>query len=72
METLRGQQRAEDRPPPRAPSTDDGTVIDDLTEALRHERTAHRERVQELEQLAAAHGEIPSLQRVIQSHGPRP
>ncbi|MFD0271741.1 DUF6262 family protein [Streptomyces sp. NPDC127106] len=72
IETLRGQQRAEDRPPPQAPSTDDGTVIHTLTEALRRERTTHRERVQELEQrLAAAHGEILRLQRVIQAHNPR-
>ncbi|WP_327248982.1 DUF6262 family protein [Streptomyces sp. NBC_01320] len=73
IETLRGQQRAEDRPPPQAPSADDGTVIHTLTEALRRERATHRERVQGLEQrLAAAHGEILRLQRVIQSHGPRP
>ncbi|MFF3691700.1 hypothetical protein [Streptomyces sp. NPDC002187] len=38
------------------PSADDGTVFHTLTEALRRERTVHRERVQELEQrLAAAH-----------------
>lgn len=72
-ETLRGQQQAENQPPLQAPSADDGTVIHTLTEALRRERTTHRERVQELEQrLAAAHGEILRLHRVIQSHGPRP
>ncbi|MFJ1550143.1 DUF6262 family protein [Streptomyces sp. NPDC088246] len=71
IETLRGQQRTEDRPAPQAPSADDGTVIHTLTEALRRERTTHRERLQELEQrLAAAHGEILRLQRVIQSYGP--
>ena len=70
IETLRGQQRAEDRPPPQAPSTDDGTVIHALTEALRRERTTHRERVQELEQrLAAAHGEILRLQRRLRERG---
>ncbi|MGX1911933.1 DUF6262 family protein [Streptomyces phaeochromogenes] len=73
IETLRGQQRTENQSPPQAPSADDGTVIHTLTEALRRERTTHRERVQELEQrLAAAHGEILRLQRVIQSHSPRP
>ncbi|MGW3627190.1 DUF6262 family protein [Streptomyces sp. NPDC000880] len=73
IETLRGQQRTENQSPPQAPSADDGTVIHALTEALRRERTTHRERVQELEQrLAAAHGEILRLQRVIQSHNPRP
>jgi uncharacterized protein DUF6262 len=71
IETLRGQQRTENQPPPQAPSAGDGTVIHALTDALRRERTTHRERVQELEQrLAAAHGEILRLQRVIQSHGP--
>jgi hypothetical protein len=70
IETLRGQQRTK-QTPPQAPSADDGTVIHALTDALRRERTTHRERVQELEQrLAAAHGEILRLQRVIQSHGP--
>ncbi|MGW6100794.1 DUF6262 family protein [Streptomyces sp. NPDC055157] len=73
IETLRGQQQAENRPPLQAPSGDDGTVIHTLTEALRRERTTHRERVHELERrLAAAHGEILRLHRVIQSHGPRP
>jgi hypothetical protein len=68
IETLRGRQRTEDRPPPQAPSADDA-VIHSLTETLRRERTTHRERVQEIEQrLAAAHGEILRLQRVIQSH----
>ncbi|MFE3200166.1 hypothetical protein [Embleya sp. NPDC059237] len=48
-------------------------MIHALTEALRRDRTTHRERVRELEQrLAAAHGEILRLQRVVQSHGPRP
>ncbi|MEH0417339.1 DUF6262 family protein [Streptomyces sp. B21-083] len=71
IETLRGQQRTENRPSPQAPSADDGTVIHTLTEALRRERTTHRERVQEFEQrLAAAHGEILRLQRVIQAYGP--
>jgi hypothetical protein len=71
IETLRGQQRAENQSPPQAPSADDGTVIHALTDALRRERATHRERVQELEQrLAAAHGEILRLQRVIQSHSP--
>ncbi len=71
IETLRGQQQTENQSPPQAPSADDGTVIHALTDALRRERTTHRERVQELEQrLAAAHGEILRLQRVIQSHDP--
>ncbi|MFF2132073.1 DUF6262 family protein [Streptomyces olivochromogenes] len=72
IEPLRGQQRTENQSPPQAPSADDGTVIHALTEALRRERATRRERVQELEQrLAAAHGEILRLQRVIQSHNPR-
>ncbi|MFI9781100.1 DUF6262 family protein [Streptomyces sp. NPDC051956] len=70
IETLRGQQRTK-QTPPQAPSADDGTVIHTLADALRRERATHRERVQELEQrLAAAHGEILRLQRVIQPHGP--
>ncbi|WP_063758847.1 DUF6262 family protein [Streptomyces sp. NRRL S-340] len=73
IETLRGQQRAENQSSLQAPSADDGAVIHPLTGPLRRERTTHRERVQELEQrLAAAHGEILRLQRVIQSHNPRP
>ncbi|MFI1370342.1 DUF6262 family protein [Streptomyces griseochromogenes] len=70
IETLRGQQRADDRPPQQEPSADDSTVIHTLTEALRRERTTHRERVQELEQrLAAAHGEILRLQRQLREQG---
>ncbi|MFE9890585.1 DUF6262 family protein [Streptomyces scopuliridis] len=71
IETLRGQQRSENQSPPQTPSADDGTVIHALTDALRRERATQRERVQELEQrLAAAHGEILRMQRVIQSHSP--
>ncbi|MFF4384476.1 DUF6262 family protein [Kitasatospora sp. NPDC001547] len=73
IETLRGQQRADHRPLRQEPATDDGTVIHSLTEALRRERAAHRERVQELEQrLAAAHGEILRLQRQIRERGDVP
>ncbi|MFI9163506.1 DUF6262 family protein [Kitasatospora aureofaciens] len=70
IETLRGQQRADSQPCRQEPSAEDGTVIYSLTEALRRERTAHRERVQELEQrLAAAQGEILRLQRQLREHG---
>ncbi|WP_328624479.1 hypothetical protein OHA88_05550 [Streptomyces sp. NBC_00353] len=48
-DTLCSQQRTENQSPPQAPSADDGTVIHTLTEALRRERTTHREHVQGLE-----------------------
>ncbi|MEW2625643.1 DUF6262 family protein [Streptomyces sp. NPDC048106] len=70
IETLRGQQRTKSRPLRQEPSANEGSVIHTLTEALRRERTAHRARVQELEQrLAAAHGEILRLQRQLREHG---
>jgi len=69
IETLRGQQST--KPPAQAAATTaEGTVIRALTESLRRERSANRERVHDLEQrLAAAHGEILQLQRRLREHG---
>ncbi|MFJ7496872.1 hypothetical protein ACIQZB_38155 [Streptomyces sp. NPDC097727] len=54
-------------------STDNGTLIHTLTEALRRERTTNREQVHDLQQrLAAAHGELPRLRRCLQEHGIQP
>jgi len=73
IETLRGQQRQGARPPAQEPSTDNSTVIHALTEALRRERTTHREQVRDLEQrLASAHGELLRLRRRLQEHGIQP
>jgi hypothetical protein len=72
IEKLREQCHAAQPPTAttREPAASDGTVVHTLTAALRQERTAHRERVNDLEQrLAAAHGEILRLRRALNEHG---
>jgi uncharacterized protein involved in exopolysaccharide biosynthesis len=70
IETLRSQQQTTPRAPAEAASSDDGTVVHTLTESLRHQRTTHHQRVQELKQtLAAAHSEILHLRRRLSERG---
>jgi len=69
IETLRGQQNPKTPARPDG-ATEAGSVIHTLTESLRRERSANRERVHDLEQrLAAAHGEILRLQRTLRENG---
>lgn len=69
IETLRRQQNPA-TPARPADASGDGSVIHTLTESLRRERSANRERVKDLEQrLAAAHGEILRLRRQAAEHG---
>ncbi|MFD0403856.1 DUF6262 family protein [Kitasatospora sp. NPDC127116] len=66
IETLRSQQNPKTNTLADAATNSDGTVIQTLTQALRHERTTRREQVRDLQQrLAAAHGEILRLQREL-------
>jgi hypothetical protein len=69
IETLRRQQNPA-TPARPADVSGDGSVIRTLTESLRRERSANRERVNDLEKrLAAAHGEILRLRRQDAEHG---
>jgi hypothetical protein len=71
IETLRNQQIS--APEQLAKDPAGGTVVHTLTQTLRRERADNRARIQELEQrLAAAHGELLHLRRVVQHHGIEP
>ena len=69
IQKLRAQQQSQPVPAP-APQAADGNDIEHiLTARLRHEQHAHRTAVGELEQqLAAAHGELLRLRRLLQQH----
>lgn len=72
IETFRKQQQIAVPEQPEKGS-DYGTVLHTLTQTLRRERADNRARIQELEQrLAAAHGELLHLRRVLQQHGIEP
>jgi hypothetical protein len=74
IEGLRAQQAAHDRvSAPRTATEDSGDIVHILTAELRKERTERRTAVSELEQqLAAAHGELLRLRRLLQQHGIAP
>jgi hypothetical protein len=72
IESLRSQQAAQVSPRSTGPGSHDpaGSVVQVLTAKLREERTARRAAEQNLEQrLAAAHGELLRLRRVLEQHG---
>ena len=75
IEALRARQAAS---PPAAhavpgPSQADTGVVDALTARLREERATRLAAVRDLEdKLAAAHGEILRLRRILQQHGIQP
>jgi len=76
IEALRARQAAKAPAAPVGPGPshgDDGVVVDALTAKLREERAARLAAVRDLEdKLAAAHGEILRLRRVLQQHGIQP
>ncbi len=72
IEGLRAQQAAQ--APARAhqasPAEAEGNVVHALTARLREERAARHAAVDDLEQrLAATHGELLRLRRILQQHG---
>jgi Family of unknown function (DUF6262) len=68
IEKLRNQQKTRPAPAPSHEHADNSVHI--LTEKLRRERDARRTSVSQLEeQLAAAHGELLRLRRLLQQHG---
>ncbi len=72
IETLRARQAASPPAVPAEPSPShaDAGVVDALTARLRAERAARLAAVRDLEdKLAAAHGELLRLRRVLQQHG---
>lgn len=75
IEALRARQAAKAPAAPAGPGPshgDDG-VVDALTAKLREERAARLAAVRDLEdKLAAAHGELLRLRRVLQQHGIQP
>jgi hypothetical protein len=72
IEKLRNQQKASRAPEPAPEHADDNDIVHilTLTEKLRRERDIRRTTVSELEeQLAAAHGELLRLRRLLNQHG---
>ena len=72
IETLRARQaaKAPAMPAEPSPSHADAGVVDALTIKLREERAARLAAIRDLEdKLAAAHGELLRLRRVLQQHG---
>ena len=71
IEALRARAAtASAAPADPGPSQGDGGVVDALTAKLREERATRLAAVRDLEdKLAAAHGELLRLRRVLQQHG---
>jgi hypothetical protein len=72
IESLRAQQAGKTpaEPGPPSPSQSEAGVIDVLTARLRQERAARLAAVRDLEErLAASHGELLRLRRILQQHG---
>jgi hypothetical protein len=70
IEKLRDQQKARPVPDPRPAHADTSDIVHILTEKLRRERDTRRIMVSQLEeQLAAAHGELLRLRRLLNQHG---
>lgn len=71
IEQLRTQQASTARvPAPRTASEDPSSIVDSLTAQLRRERAERRNTIGDLqEQLAAAHGDLLRLRRLLQQHG---
>jgi hypothetical protein len=70
IEKLRAQQAARPAPEPAALAADHDDIVHILTTKLREERDARRTAVSDLEaQIAAAHGELLRLRRLLQQHG---
>jgi hypothetical protein len=67
---LRDQQKARPAPQPAPGHADSSDIVHILTGKLRHERDARRTAAaRHEEQLAAAHGELLRLRRLLQQHG---
>jgi hypothetical protein len=70
IEKLRDQQKARPVHDPGPEHADSSDIVRILTEKLRSERGTRRITVGQLEeQLAAAHGELLRLRRLLQQHG---
>jgi hypothetical protein len=70
IEKLRAQQNRRPAPDPAPEHADGSDIVHILTSRLRQESDARRTAVSQLnEQLAAAHGELLRLRRLLQQHG---
>jgi len=70
IEKLRAQQAGRPAPEPAPAAADNDDIVHILTTRLRHERDARRTAVSDLEtRLAAAHGELIRLRRLLNQHG---
>jgi hypothetical protein len=70
IEKLRSQQNRRPSPDPAPQGADGSDIVHALTGRLRQERDSRRAAVSQLEeQLAAAHGELLRLRRIVQQHG---
>jgi hypothetical protein len=73
IESLRAQQATQTPGETSEPTDTASTVTHALTVKLREERTARHTTVKQLEErLAAAHGELLRLRRLLQQHGIQP
>lgn len=72
IEKLRHRQKTRPAPDPAPEQGDSSDIIHILTEKLRHERHMRQTTVSQLEeQLAAVHGDLLRLRRLLQQHGIR-
>jgi hypothetical protein len=70
IEKLRNQQKARPAADPAPGNADNSDIVPILTTRLRRERDARRTAVSDLEtRLAAAHGELIRLRRLLNEHG---
>lgn len=70
IEKLRTQQDHRPAPDPAPEAADGSDIVHILTSRLRQESDARRTAVSQIEeQLAAAHGELLRLRRLLQQHG---
>lgn len=70
IELLRAQQASKALAPAPGPAQTESGIADVLTTRLREERAARLAAVRDLEErLAASHGELLRLRRILQQHG---
>jgi hypothetical protein len=73
IESLRARQVCEAPDPGDTAGRREASIVDSLTARLRQERTARLAAVRELEdKLAASHGELLRIRRILQQHGIQP
>jgi hypothetical protein len=73
IESLRAQQICKAPGPADTAGRQEASIVDSLTARLRHERATRLAAVRDLEdKLAASHGELLRMRRLLQQHGIQP